>query len=249
MRSTPGVPLLVATVLGVAIAVPVRGEDAAVARLRAMATLLAKAKTLGVTIDATWDVMQDTGERIEFGERRVVVLRRPDRVRIDVVRRDGSKRGLVFDGAQLTVFDLDEKVYASVSKPGTIDAALDHLVDDLGMRVPLRELLKTDLLRQVDDLAASAHLIGEERLGDVPTDHVALRGDTADLQLWIPREGDPLPKRIVITYRLAYGLPRFEADLGAWDLAPAAPDTLFTFTPAPGAEAIPVLVPRPGKQP
>ena len=47
----------------------------------------------------------------------------------------------------------------------------------------------------------------------------------------------------------AEGQPQFEADLGAWNLAPDLPDSLFTFTPAAGAEQIPVLVPRRAKQP
>ena len=179
----------------------------------------------------------------------MVTLRRPDRALIDVIGRDGSRRGLLFDGTQLAVFDLDQKVYATVSEPGTVDGAFDHFVDDLNMRLPLRELLKTDLPQQLKDVLGSARLVGEEQLGSTATDHVAFRGDTADVQFWIPRDGDPLPKRIVISYRLAGGQPQFAGDLSAWNLHPDVPDSLFTFTPAAGAERIPVLVPRREKKP
>ena len=245
------VVLLALTVLCAAMVVPpaFSEENRAGSRLEAMANFLAKAPRLGVTIDCAYDVQQDSGEKIEFGERRTVVLRRPDRARIEVVRRDGSRRGLLFDGTQLAVFDLDQKVYATVSKPGTVDKAFDYIVDDLNMRLPLRELLKTDFAKELKDVVGSARLVGQERLGDMATDHVAFRGDTADVQLWIPRDGDPLPRRIVVTYRLAGGQPQFRADLSAWDLAPDVPDGLFTFTPAVGAERIPVLVPRPEKKP
>ncbi len=244
--------LLVLAVLGVAIvpSAAFSGENRAGARLEAMANFLAKAQRLSVTIECTYDVLQDSGEKIEFGERRVVTLRRPDRARIDVTRRDGSRRGgLLFDGTQLAVFDLDQKVYATVSAPGTVDGAFDHFVNELNMRLPLRELLKTDLPQKLKDVVGSARLVGEEQLGGTATDHVAFRGDTTDVQLWIPRDGDPLPKRIVITYRLAGGQPQFEADLSAWNLHPDVPDSLFTFTPAAGAERIPVLVPRREKKP
>jgi hypothetical protein len=214
-----------------------------------MAGFLAKAERLSVTMDCAYDVLQDSGEKIEFGERRVVMLRRPDRARIDVTRRDGARRGLVFDGSQLTVFDVDQNVYSTVAKPGTIDAAFDYFVDDLNMRLPLRELLKTDFPRALKDVVGSARLVGEEQLAGVATDHIAFRGHTADVQLWIPRAGDPLPKRVVITYRLAGGQPRFAADFEVWNLAPDVPDTLFTFTPAARAEKIPVAVPRRGKKP
>src|SRR6266481_10106423 len=214
--------LLVLAVLGVAIvpSAAFSGENRAGARLEAMANFLAKAQRLSVTIDCAYDVVQDSGEKIEFGERRVVALRRPDRARIDVTRRDGSRRGLLFDGTQLAVFDLDEKVYATVSKPGTVDAAFDYFVTGLDMRLPLRELLKADLPRQLKDVVGNARLVGEEQVGGAATDHIAFRGHTADAQFWIPRDGDPLPKRIVITYRLAGGQTQFEADLGTWNLAP-----------------------------
>jgi hypothetical protein len=78
----------------------------------------------------------------------------------------------------------------------------------------------------------------------VATDHIACRGETTDAQLWIPRDGDPLPRRIVITYRLAPGQPQFAADLGGWNLAPDVPDSLFGFTPPTGVERIPVVAPR-----
>jgi hypothetical protein len=238
--------VLVAAVLG-ATAVPVSADDAASGRIDAMARFLAKAQRLSVTIDCAYDVLQDSGEKIEFGERRLVVLRRPDRARVDVTRRDGARRGVVFDGTQLAVFDLDEKVYSTVSKPGTVDAAFDYFVNELNMRLLLHELLKSDLPAALKDVVGTARLVASERVGDVATDHIALRGATADMQLWIPREGDPLPKRIVITYRLAGGQPQFEADLGAWNLAPDVPDSLFAFTPAAGAERIPVVAPRRGK--
>jgi hypothetical protein len=185
-----GQAVLVAALLGAAI-VPARGEDAAGARVRAMASFLAKAPRLSVTIDCAYDVLQDSGEKIEFGERRVVVLRRPDRARVDVTRRDGSRRGVVFDGTQLAVFDLDEKVYSTVSKPGTVDAAFDYFVNELNMRLPLHELLKSDLPAALKDVVGTARLVASERVGDVATDHIALRGATADMQLWIPPRGRP----------------------------------------------------------
>ena len=250
MRPIRNVLLVVAVAGAVTTAAPAgAGKNPAADRIEAMARLLAKTQRLSVTIDCAYDAVQDSGEKIEFGERRVVALRRPDRARVDVTQRDGSRRGLLFDGKQLAVFDLDANVYATVPKPGKVDAALDFFVNDLNMRLPLRELLKTDLLRELEDDLDSARLVGEERLGGVATDHVAFRGETADVQLWIPRDGPSLPKRVVITYRMAAGVPQFAADLSEWNLAPELPDTLFTFIPAAGAEKIPVLVPERGKKP
>ena len=97
-------------------------DDGARARIEAMAKRLAGAQRISVAIDSAYDVVQDSGEKIEFGERRELTLDRPNRVRVEVTGRDGSHRGLLFDGTLLTAFDLDEKVYATEEKPGTVAA-------------------------------------------------------------------------------------------------------------------------------
>jgi hypothetical protein len=224
-------------------------DERAAKRVEAMATFLAKAPRLSFTADCSYDVVQDSGQKIEFGEVRAITLRRPDRARIETTRRDGTHRGLVFDGKQLAAFDVDEKVYATVAKAGTTDTAFDYFKNDLDMRLPLSELLSTDLPQKLSGVLGSARLVGQETVNGVATDHVALRGDTADLQLWIARTGDPLPQRLVITYRLEEGQPQFEANFSGWNLTPDVPDSAFTFTPAEGAQEIPFLVPRSERQP
>jgi hypothetical protein len=98
-------------------------------------------------------------------------------------------------------------------------------------------------------MLGSARLVDENTLNGVATDHVALRGDTADLQLWIARTGDPLPQRLVITYRLEEGQPQFAANFSGWNLSPDVSDSVFTFTPAEGAQEIPFLVPKSESKP
>ena len=73
-------------------------DERAAARLAAMANTLAKATRLQTTIDANWDVTQPSGEKIEFGETRVMTMRRPDRMRVETTRRDGRRRVFLFDG-------------------------------------------------------------------------------------------------------------------------------------------------------
>jgi hypothetical protein len=237
-----------AALLLVLVAAPVNAksdaDEKAAKRVEEMANFLAKAPRLSVTADCSYDVVQDNGQKIEFGELRAITLRRPDRARIEATRRDGVRRGLIFDGKQITAFDLDQKVYATVPKAGTTDAAFDYFKNDLDMRLPLSELFSTSLPQKLSDMLGSARLVAENTINGVATDHIALRGDTADLQLWIARTGDPLPQRLVITYRLAEGQPQYEANFKDWNLAPDVPDSAFTFTPAEGAQEIPFLVPK-----
>ena len=177
------------------IALPVVADDRdasderAVARLDAMTNALAKAARLRTTIEGNWDVTQPTGEKIEFGETRIMSLRRPDRLRVETTRRDGARRVFLFDGTQLAVSDPELKVYATASRPGTLDAALDYLDRDLHMRMPMRELFAADLPKQMAPLRRTARLVATETIAGVATDHLFLRGDGTDIQVWIPNRG------------------------------------------------------------
>src|SRR2546430_17239506 len=111
MRQTRGA-LLVVAVLG-AVIVPSTApgeENRAAARLEAMATFLAKAQRLSVTIDCAYDVVQDSGEKIEFGERRGGAPRRPRHARTDGTRLPGSRRPRLFAGARVAGVALDGDV-------------------------------------------------------------------------------------------------------------------------------------------
>lgn len=227
---------------------PKKSEEQAMAVLKRMAEFLAKAKSFSVSIEAGFDAVQDSGQKIEFGETRKVVLRRPDHFRVDTTKRDGSKDGLVFDGKNITVFHLKENVYATVAKSGSVDEAVSFLVRDLDMRLPLAELLNSNLDKSLQQRVRSAAYVEQSSIGGVPTDHVAFRGDEADLQLWVARDKQPLPRRIVITYKHADGRPQFWAQFSEWNLSPQTPESVFTYKPSKDAVKI-AFSPRQTLQP
>lgn len=224
---------------------PADGEAEARATLERMAALIAGTQELSVSIESSYDVVQRDGQRIEFGESRRVAVRRPDRFRADTEERDGSRRGFLFDGKEIAAFDLDQNVYASVPKSGTADQALDYSVNELGMRIPLVELFSSDLLQTVER-SVSVRFVAEERIAGVPCDHLAVRADEADYEIWIATGERPLPQRIVVTYRQALGQPQFAANFSSWNLAADLPDALFAYQPAEGAERVRVTPPAEG---
>jgi hypothetical protein len=216
-------------------------EDAVDARvvLQRMAELLAGSERFTLTIESRYDSVQRDGQKIEFGETRRLALARPNKLRVDAERGDGQRRGTIFNGRQIAAFDLDQKVFASVEKEGTVDEALDYLVDDLGMRLPLAELLSTGLPETLAEAIDEVSWVEASRVDGVLCDHIAGRGEDVDVQFWVEQGERPLPRRIVISYREARGEPQFRADLRDWNLAPELDDALFVFAPAEGSEQIP----------
>jgi hypothetical protein len=175
-------------------------DEQAMAVLKRMTEFLTQAPRFSVTVDTGFDVVQDSGQKIEFGETRQMVLRRPDRLRIDATKRNGSKSGMFFDGKDIAVFNTKENVYATVARPGTVDDAIAYFLDDLDMRLPLAELLSSQRAKMLAEHVRAAAYVEPSQIAGVPCDHLALRGDQADLQLWVAQGHQPLPRRLVITY-------------------------------------------------
>jgi hypothetical protein len=217
---------------------PKQGEAEAMAVLKRMTEFLAQAKRFSVTADIGFDVLQDSGERIEFGETRRITLRRPDRLRIDEIKRNGSTRQFFYDGRDISVFHAQKKVYASTARPGSVDDAIAYFVNDLGMRLPLSEMLSSKIAKSLPEKVRSAAYVERSSIAAVACDHVIFYGDTAVMQLWVAQGDKPLPQRVVITYIRDGGQPQFRAQFSNWDLAPAARDRFFTFTPPAGARKI-----------
>jgi len=206
-----------------------------------MCDFLSQARQFSVNVRAGYDVVQETGQKIEFGESFKVTLIRPDLLRVDLERSDGEKVLMQFDGKQITVFNPNHRVFAGVAKPGDVDRAIFYLLNDLRLRLPLAMLFVTRLPTEMERRLRSLEPVEQDTIIGVPCAHLAGRTDQVDFQIWIPLQGDPLPRRVVITYKNEEGQPQFWANLSEWNLSPNPAEGFFTFTPPEGVQRIPFL--------
>ena len=239
--------VIVSPVHAVASAPPpeVSAQDlASRALLLRMADFLARTPAISVTMRSDYDAIQADGQRIEFGERRRIVVQRPDKMRVEVERSDGERGTVVFDGRWITAFKPAENVYARVEKAGNLDQALVYMVRDLRATLPLARMFTTGFPVDLEKRATSVSFVEESSLFDVPTEHIAVRTAEVDLQIWIAKGAEPLPRRVVITYKNSPGEPQFRADLSDWSVTANLSAAEFAFVPPPGAERIMYLAPR-----
>ncbi|MBM4201291.1 MAG: DUF2092 domain-containing protein [Gammaproteobacteria bacterium] len=206
--------------------------------LMRMATFLAGTARFTVTLQDWFDVRQESGQMIEFGETRQIAVSRPDRLRVDLQQSDGDQHRMLYDGKDITAFSPGHNVYAQASKPGGIDQAVTFFLQDLHMRLPLGAFLlgrfPEEIKRRTQELAYVEHT----HVRGVSAHHLAGRTETVDYQLWIAEGARPLPLRAVLTYKNSEGHPQFRADFDDWNLSPEFRDDRFAFAPPPDARRI-----------
>jgi hypothetical protein len=219
------------------------------ALLDRMTRHLASLGSFSVRFRDGYDVVQPGGQKIEFGETRRVTVARPDRLRVEEVASDGQHDVAIFDGKNISVFDSDAGVYAQAAQPGGVDQALVYYVRSLRLRMPLALLLTRNLPDVLTGRIRSIDYVENTDILGVPAHHIAGRGETVDFQFWIRDGAEPVPLRVVITYRNAEGQPQFWANLSDWNAKPEISATTFAFTPPRGARKIPFAVQVRGSPP
>ncbi len=210
----------------------------AIGSLQRAGDFLAAQKSFRVEADLSFDVMQSNGYMLEFGGTREITLRRPDRLRLEASRRDGKSSVLYFDGKTISVDLPGHQAFVREEYSGTVYAAIDRLVDELGVPAPLEDLLSENFASAVVDRIESGFYVGPAEIEGRPSEHLAFRLRDVDVQLWIEEGERPLIRRIMIIYRRAKGRPQFRATLRHWDLSPKTSESLFRFRPKPESERL-----------
>jgi hypothetical protein len=139
---------------------PSASEQRAMTILKNLSQYLAQTQHFSVTIREGYDAVQESGQKVEFGEIRKLTVSRPDRLRIEAERSDGEKN-LV----RRLLNNSDIFIFAKGRFPGSLDLSQNLLSFGspdvtLGIEVMLGEVLHNS----VNQLAHAAEAAGQDRL-------------------------------------------------------------------------------------
>jgi len=213
-------------------------DDGAVEALNEMSTFLMSTNTLGLTSEATRDVVTNDGQRIALDGVAKYKIRKPNGFVIDYTS-DIKDRDFIYDGKTFTVYSPKLGFYAQVPAPGTNKEVLDTIYEKFGISLPLEDLFRWGGEGNVDRVKAlrSAYKVGSATVRGVETDHFAFREDAIDWEIWIQKADPPLPLKLSIVDRNDPAKPAFTTFL-TWQVNPTFTDADFTFTPGADAKRI-----------
>jgi len=207
--------------------------------VRQMSDRLAKATSLAVDAEEVYDEVPEDAPRRQLTCVRRVAMRRPGRL-VGDASGDARNGSFWYDGQTFSALDREQNVWASGTVPPTVDGALDWVFDQTGTVVPLADFLYANPYeRLMGDVQRGVYLGVHEAAG-VPCHHLSFEQATIDWQLWIDAGPDPLPRKLVITYKAEDEVPQYSVTIRKWNLEANVPEALFQFTPPEGAKRIDV---------
>jgi len=209
-------------------------EPEAARILKAALERIGGATSFTFRAEITKDSPLPSGQKIQFPGTLEVAVRRPNGF-WNIVEGEQRTARSWYDGKTFTLLDGGKNVYACWPAPGKLDDLFGTMKDTLGFAPPLVPLLRDNLAATALAKVASGFIVGVGVIGETRCRHLAFRGEKTDWQVWVAEEGEPVIKRLVITYKLEPGSPQYAATFLSWDFAPRLSDDAFNFTPPPGA--------------
>ena len=205
--------------------------------LRDMGDYLKGASEFSFRTEVDDDRVLESGQKILYGREAEVSIRRPDRLHV-LVNGDLVNQRIWYDGKMFISMDLWDNGYVKVDVPPRIDEALDFMARKYGIASPVSDVLYSDVYAILTENLTTGVYIGQPVVRGVPTHHLAFTQKNIDWQLWIEDGANPVPRKVVITYKNVTGSPQFTVWLSGWNFAPRFADSLFDFLPPDGAQQV-----------
>ncbi len=223
-------------------------DPQAVAQLKRMSDSLASAKSFTYTSTNTVEVPAKTGQFLTLFPTVEVALKRPDKLRVRV-GGESPPFDFLYDGTTASAFAPGTKNYSSSKAPPTIDAMLDGLRNETGIRFASSGFLFSNPYQILMRGVGSAVVVGQGDVRGVSCVHLAFRSPGVNWEIWIEAGSSALPRRLAVTFTDRPNFPRTLVDFDRWNLRPWLGSGGFSFTAPAGTHEIPFRLRDKGKRP
>jgi hypothetical protein len=196
---------------------------------------------LGFEVIATYEVVQENGQKLEFDMLQRVALEQPRKLYWVTLNDDAATETGWCEGGSFIMIRQPANVWGQVDVPLPLSEAVSRVEIEYGVSVPFVDILSGDAAELwLGDDVEWVDYIGEAWAEGHWTDHVALRRPGADIQLWFRTGDEPFPVKMSIVHTDDRGLPAYSARFREWKTQ--IPDgTIPEFVPPEGAERLEIV--------
>ena len=190
-----------------------------------MSTRLASVNALTTSTTETRDRVRPSGRKDSLALTAVYSMRRPNRFYTKMNGGGGLESW--YNGKTITIAHHPEKVFAQAPMPDTIDRTLDALAERYDMALPLGDLFFSSPEKALLSDSTTGGYVGRETVDGTACVHLAFKDVGSEWELWLPEQGEPLPKRFKVVQTHRTGQPVTDVTFKEWNLTPSITDATF----------------------
>jgi hypothetical protein len=190
-----------------------------------MSDRLAAASAITVTTSEVRDLVRLSGAKETVPVTSVYTIRRPDRFHAKMTGGRGLESW--YNGKTVTIAGHPDKVFAQAPMPETLDRTLDALAERYDMPLPMGDFFYGSAAHALLSDTTTGGYAGTETVNGTLCTHLSFQDVGVEWELWLPVEGDPLPRRFKVVQKSRVGRPVVDVTFTKWDFAASPPDETF----------------------
>ena len=207
--------------------------------LMQMSDKLRAAERLSFSTVESIERVRTNNEKAKINIERQIKVQRPDKMWFKAT----GDRDLVcnYNGKVVTLISDKEKVFGEFPAAPTLDETTEMISSKYDIALPVADLLTKDPREALTDDQTVGGWVKRETIDGVDCNTLAYQHPNVDFTIWIPASGDPLPKKLQITYKKRRGQPTSTIVFKDWNLAAQFSKETFARKVPDDYEGIPVI--------
>lgn len=212
-------------------------DEQAVTILKNSLDYLSKLNTFSVNVQSSLEDVMESGHRIDLQFVSTLTVNRPNKLHAE---RHGSfwNQILYFNGNEITLYNTSKKYFATETINGSIDDMFHFARDEFELQAPASDLIYSNSFSLLMYEVNGAVVIGTEVINNVECDHLLFSRPGVDFQIWVAKNGAPLPYKYVVTDTSTPELLAISLVFEDWNEKPKASEKLFKFNAPKDASQI-----------
>ncbi len=210
--------------------------------LKAMSDHLTQMQKFSYKSKGTFEIVGEGNKKTQQTYNSEVFVKRPNMLRVNA-KNENRDAAVYYDGKLFTVLGKNANMYAQAAAPPTLDAALDSARERFLMDPPGSDLIYTYPYKGLMEMVTEGKELKEDRVNGKSCKHLAFKSKEVDWEIWVQKDGEPLPLKYKIISKNDPGAPEFTVEFSDWKKGDGAEfaDKQFAFTPPANAKKIPFM--------
>jgi hypothetical protein len=230
--------LLLLTPLGSRAEITRSIDSEALETLKTMNDYLLSQQAISFRAIENEDEVLDNGQKIMSSREIHFEMFRPNKFHVKRQDAEGELE-MFYDGTSFTLFRKNVNLFTTVAALPTANEVFTKLENKRDIQIVARDLLRDDSYTYLLEATSSGFVVGDDLVDGILCTQLAFRSADTDIQIWITKGAEALPKKYVITSRWIASAPQYEIRFSDWKVQDTIDNEIFMFRAPQDAHEIP----------
>ncbi|WP_339632025.1 DUF2092 domain-containing protein [Bizionia echini] len=214
-------------------------DSTAIFILDKMSDVIGDLASVSFTLNSSVDKLNADSNIEKHYKHSKVTMVGPDKF-VSRTQGDQGNHAFWYNGKFMTYYSFDENNYVTLEAPDNIITMIDSMHTRFDFKFPAADFFYPAFTDDIMEAFDNIQYKGQKIVDGESCFYIIATNPDTNVQIWVSNTMNMLPKRLVIIQKNKENM-QYEAHFTKWELNPEVPNSIFEFTPPPGAKLISIL--------